>query len=56
MMNMKQIRTIILLLALVMLPLATMANEGGKEEKLDIPEGLTVYRVRNLREAIETAL
>ena len=25
-------------------------------EKLDIPEGLTVYRVRNLREAIETAL
>ena len=38
MMNMKQIRTIILLLALVMLPLATMANEGGKEEKLDIPE------------------
>lgn len=38
MMNMKQIRTIILLLALFMLPLATMANEGGKEEKLDIPE------------------
>lgn len=38
MMNMKQIRTIILLLALVMLPLATMANEGGQEEKLDIPE------------------
>ena len=35
---MKQIRTIILLLALVMLPLATMANEGGQEEKLDIPE------------------
>lgn len=25
-------------------------------EKLDIPEGLTVYRVRNIREAIETAL
>lgn len=25
-------------------------------EKLDIPAGLTVYRVRNLREAIETAL
>lgn len=25
-------------------------------EKLDIPNGLTVYRVRNLREAIETAL
>ena len=25
-------------------------------EKLEIPEGLTVYRVRNLREAIETAL
>lgn len=25
-------------------------------EKLDIPEGLTVYRVRNLREAIETAM
>ncbi len=38
MMNMKPIRTIILLLALVMLPLAAMANDGGKEEKLDIPE------------------
>ena len=25
-------------------------------EKLDIPEGLTVYKVRNLREAIETSL
>jgi DNA repair protein RadA/Sms len=25
-------------------------------DKLDIPDGLTVYRVRNLREAIETAL
>ena len=25
-------------------------------EKLEIPEGLTVYRVRNLREAIETAM
>lgn len=25
-------------------------------EKLDIPEGMTVYRVRNIREAIETAL
>ncbi len=25
-------------------------------EKLDIPDGLTVYRVRNLREAIETAM
>ncbi len=25
-------------------------------DKLEIPEGLTVYRVRNLREAIETAL
>ena len=25
-------------------------------EKLDIPDGLTVYRVRNIREAIETAL
>ena len=25
-------------------------------EKLDIPEGLTVYRVRNLREAIEIAM
>ena len=25
-------------------------------EKLEVPEGLTVYRVRNLREAIETAL
>ncbi len=29
-------------------------RSGG--EKLDIPEGLTVYRVRNIREAIETAL
>ena len=28
----------------------------GGAEKLEIPEGLTVYRVRNLREAIETAL
>ena len=28
----------------------------GGSEKLDIPEGLTVYRVRNLREAIEVAL
>lgn len=28
----------------------------GGSEKLDIPKGLTVYRVRNLREAIETAL
>lgn len=25
-------------------------------ERLDIPEGMTVYRVRNIREAIETAL
>ena len=25
-------------------------------EKLDIPKSLTVYRVRNIREAIETAL
>ena len=25
-------------------------------EKLDLPDGLTVYRVRNIREAIETAL
>ena len=25
-------------------------------EKLEIPEGLTVYRVRNLREAVETAM
>jgi DNA repair protein RadA/Sms len=25
-------------------------------EKLEIPDGLTVYRVRNIREAIETAL
>jgi predicted ATP-dependent serine protease len=25
-------------------------------EKLEIPEGLTVYRVRNLQEAIATAL
>ena len=28
----------------------------GGSEKLDIPEGLTVYRVKNIREAIETAL
>lgn len=28
----------------------------GGSEKLEIPEGLVVYRVRNLREAIETAL
>ena len=28
----------------------------NSSEKLEIPEGLTVYRVRNLREAIETAL
>ena len=28
----------------------------GGAEKLDIPQGLIVYRVRNLREAIETAL
>lgn len=32
-----------------------MIPRGGSE-KLDIPEGLTVYRVRNIREAIETAL
>ena len=28
----------------------------GGSEKLEIPNGLTVYRVRNIREAIETAL
>lgn len=28
----------------------------GGSEKLEIPEGLTVYRVRNLREAIEVAM
>ena len=28
----------------------------GNAEKLEIPAGLTVYRVKNLREAIETAL
>ncbi len=28
----------------------------GGAEKLEIPEGLTVYRVKNLREAIETAM
>ena len=28
----------------------------GGSEKLDIPQDLTVYRVRNIREAIETAL
>ena len=44
--------------------LAEVARLGFKKciiprngaEKLEIPEGLTVYRVRNLREAIETAL
>lgn len=28
----------------------------GRSEKLEIPEGLTVYKVKNLREAIEKAL
>ena len=28
----------------------------GGSEKLEIPAGLTVYRVRNIREAIETAM
>lgn len=28
----------------------------GGSEKLEIPKGLTIYRVRNIREAIETAL
>ena len=28
----------------------------GSAQKLDVPEGLTIYRVRNIREAIETAL
>ena len=28
----------------------------GGSEKLEIPEGLTVYKVRNLREAIEVAM
>lgn len=32
-----------------------MIPKGGAE-KLDIPNGLSVYRVRNIREAIETAL
>ncbi len=32
-----------------------MIPRGGSK-KLDIPEGLTVYRVKNIREAIETAL
>lgn len=32
-----------------------MIPRGGSE-KLDIPEGLMVYRVKNIREAIETAL
>ena len=44
--------------------LAEIARLGFKKciiprsgaEKLDIPSGLTVYRVRNIREAIETAL
>ncbi len=35
---MKSIRKIILLLALVMLPMAALANDSGKEDKLDIPE------------------
>ena len=46
------------------LRIAEVARLGFKQciipknchEKLEIPEGLTVYRVRNLREAIETAL
>ena len=28
----------------------------GGSEKIDTPKGLTVYRVRNIREAIEMAL
>ena len=28
----------------------------GGSEKLEIPDGLTVYRVRNILEAIETAM
>jgi DNA repair protein RadA/Sms len=28
----------------------------GSAEKLEIPEGLTVYRVRNIQEAIATAI
>jgi DNA repair protein RadA/Sms len=28
----------------------------GGSEKLEIPQGMTVYKVRNLREAIETVL
>jgi hypothetical protein len=28
----------------------------GGSEKLEIPQGLTVYRVRNIREAIEIVL
>jgi len=28
----------------------------GGAEKLEIPDGLTVFRVRNLREAIEVAM
>ena len=28
----------------------------GNTQRIDIPEGITVYRVRNIREAIETAL
>lgn len=46
------------------LRIAEVARLGFKQciipknchEKLEIPEGLTVYRVRNLREAIETAI
>jgi DNA repair protein RadA/Sms len=30
-------------------------HKGGSE-KLEIPQGLAVYRVRNIREAIEIAL
>ena len=28
----------------------------GGSDKLEIPPGLTIYRVKNLREAIETAM
>ena len=28
----------------------------GGSEKLEIPDGLTVFKVRNLREAVEVAL
>ena len=33
-----------------------VVNSSKGSEKLEIPEGLTVYRVKNLREAIEVSM